>query len=284
MRNEAIPRKVDLVVLSDVHLGTYGCHANELVAYLRSINPKLLVLNGDIIDGWAFSKSYFPASHHQVLLEVMRLIARGTQVYYITGNHDEMLRKFSDMHLGHFHLVDKLVLELDGRKAWIFHGDVFDLSVNTGKWLAKIGGKSYDYLIVLNRMINWMLAKLGREKVSISKKIKASVKKAVKFAGDFEQIAAKHAIEQGYDFVVCGHIHQAQIREISTTEGSVTYLNSGDWVENLTALEYNKGEWKLYHYELEMQQLLNQLLPEKNFDKKEINALYPSASLILNTI
>ena len=284
MRNEAIPRKVDLVVLSDVHLGTYGCHANELVAYLRSINPKLLVLNGDIIDGWAFSKSYFPASHHQVLLEVMRLIARGTQVYYITGNHDEMLRKFSDMHLGHFHLVDKLVLELDGRKAWIFHGDVFDLSVNTGKWLAKIGGKSYDYLILLNRMINWMLAKLGREKVSISKKIKASVKKAVKFAGDFEQIAAKHAIEQGYDFVVCGHIHQAQIREISTTEGSVTYLNSGDWVENLTALEYNKGEWKLYHYELEMQQLLNQLLPEKYFDKKEINALYPSASLILNTI
>ncbi|MFM2284967.1 MAG: hypothetical protein RLZZ543_464 [Bacteroidota bacterium] len=283
MRNKAIPRKVDLVVLSDVHLGTYGCHANELVAYLRSIDPKLLVLNGDIIDGWAFSKSYFPAAHHQVLLEVMRLLANGTHVYYITGNHDEMLRKFSDMNLGHFHLVDKLVLELDGRKAWIFHGDVFDLSVNTGKWLAKIGGKSYDYLILLNRFINWMLAKLGREKVSISKKIKASVKKAVKFAGDFEQIAAKHAIEQGYDYVVCGHIHQAQIREIENENGKVMYLNSGDWVENLTALEYNKGEWKLYQYELEMQQLLNQLLPEKNFEKKDFSSFIQSQSLILNT-
>ncbi|MEZ5172001.1 MAG: UDP-2,3-diacylglucosamine diphosphatase [Bacteroidia bacterium] len=207
-------RPVDLVVISDVHLGTYGCHATELVSYLRSIKPGVLVLNGDIIDGWAFSKRYFPAAHHQVLLEVMRLLSKGTLVYYLTGNHDEMLRRFSDLELGDFHLADKLVLEIDGKRAWIFHGDIFDLSVNTGKWLAKIAGKSYDYLILFNRAVNWMLEKMGREKVSISRKIKAGVKQAVKYVGDFEEIAAKHAVEQNYDYVICGHIHQPQHREI----------------------------------------------------------------------
>jgi UDP-2,3-diacylglucosamine pyrophosphatase LpxH len=260
--NQNSIRKVDLVIISDVHLGTYGCHANELVHYLRSIKPKTLVLNGDIIDGWAFSKSYFPAAHHQVLLEIMRHITGGCKVFYLTGNHDEMLRKFSDLNIGQFHLVDKLVLKLDGKRAWIFHGDVFDLSVNTGKWLARIGGKSYDYLIVLNRMINWVLMKMGKEKVSISKKIKASVKKAVSFVSDFEDIAAKHAIEQGYDYVVCGHIHQAQKREITNEKGSVLYLNSGDWVESLTALEYNKGDWRIFFYDLELENILKDATQE----------------------
>jgi UDP-2,3-diacylglucosamine pyrophosphatase LpxH len=271
--NQNSIRKVDLVIISDVHLGTYGCHANELVNYLRSIKPNTLVLNGDIIDGWAFSKSYFPAAHHQVLLEIMRHITGGCKVFYLTGNHDEMLRKFSDLNIGQFHLVDKLVLKLDGKRAWIFHGDVFDLSVNTGKWLARIGGKSYDYLIVLNRMINWALMKMGKEKVSISKKIKASVKKAVSFVSDFEDIAANHAIEQGYDYVICGHIHQAQKREITTEKGSVLYLNSGDWVESLTALEYNKGDWRIFVYDLDLENILKDA-------KQEIASNLP-AELIL---
>ena len=125
-------RKVDLVVISDVHLGTYGCHAKELTEYLKSIQPNILVLNGDIIDGWAFSKSYFPGSHHQVLLEIMNLLSLGTIVYYITGNHDEVLRKFSDLNLGNFNLVDKLVLQLDGKRAWIFHGDILFVTVLIG--------------------------------------------------------------------------------------------------------------------------------------------------------
>lgn len=264
-------RKLDLVVLSDVHLGTYGCHANELVAYLRSIKPEILILNGDIIDGWAFSKRYFPHSHHQVILEFMRLLSEGTRVYYLTGNHDEMLRKFSDLTLGEFQLIDKLILNLDGKKAWFFHGDVFDLSVNNGKWLAKIGGKSYDYLILLNRAINWILERFGKDKVSVSKKIKSGVKKAVKFVNDFEEIAATHAIEQGYDFVVCGHIHQAQNRIISKNGKQVRYLNSGDWVENLSALEYQKGQWNIYKYEDEMTDLLNQLMPLNAEKKKLVN-------------
>ena len=180
------------------------------------------------------------------------------------------------------------MLELDGRKAWIFHGDVFDLSVNTGKWLAKIAGKSYDYLILFNRAINWILEKFGQEKVSISKKIKASVKKAVKYVGDFEEIAAQHAIEQGYDFVICGHIHQPQHRIIEQNGKKVTYLNSGDWIENLTSLEYNHGEWTVYRYDEEMQVLLNQLLPSipSQPAKEQITfSLHqPQVTLKLNTI
>jgi len=232
------PRIVDSAVISDVHLGTYGCHAFELTQYLRRIKPGILVLNGDIIDGWQFSKRYWPAAHHQVIMEIMRLLTEGTRVYYLTGNHDEMLRRFSDLRLANFILTDKLILEIDGKKAWFFHGDVFDLSVNTSKWLAKIAGKSYDILILMNRAINWMLGKLGRDKVSISKKIKSGVKQAVKYVSDFEEIAANHAIDQGYDYVICGHIHQPGIRTVKTEKGETIYMNSGDWVENLTAFDY----------------------------------------------
>jgi len=255
-------RSPDVVVISDVHLGTYGCHARELVRYLKSIRPRILILNGDIIDGWQFSKRYWPAAHNQVVMEVMRLMTDGTVVYYLSGNHDEMLRKFSEVHLGNFHLADKLILEIDGKKAWIFHGDVFDLSVNTSKWLAKLAGKSYDYLILLNRAVNWMLVKMGREKVSVSKKIKAGVKKAVKYISDFEEIAGKHAVEQGYDYVVCGHIHQPANRIMEVDGKEVHYLNSGDWVENLTALEYSNGVWKIFEYK-NMQKSTDTPLPKR---------------------
>ena len=119
-------RNPDVVVLSDIHLGTYGCHATELVNYLQSVTPGLLILNGDIIDGWQFSKRYFPASHLQVIKEILNLLSKGTRVIYITGNHDEMLRRYSGIDIGNFQLADKLVMEIDGKMTWIFHGDVFD--------------------------------------------------------------------------------------------------------------------------------------------------------------
>ncbi|WP_256003638.1 UDP-2,3-diacylglucosamine diphosphatase [Pedobacter deserti] len=241
-------REVDLAVISDVHLGTYGCHAKELLNYLKSIKPKALILNGDIIDIWQFSKSYFPESHMKVIRRIMKFSTEGVPVYYLTGNHDEMLRKFSDLSIGSFLLTDKLVLELDGKKAWFFHGDVFDVTMQHSKWLAKLGAIGYDTLILINSLANWMLTLLKREKMSFSKKIKASFKDAVKFINDFETTAAELAIDKGYSYVVCGHIHQPEIREIATDQGSVCYLNSGDWVENLTALEYHQGAWSLYKY------------------------------------
>jgi len=244
-----LKRKVELVILSDVHLGTYGAHAKELVNYLQSIKPKTLVLNGDIIDIWQFRKRYFPKSHLQVIKKIISLAAKGTKVYYITGNHDEKLRKFSPVELGNIAVIDKLVLNLDGKKAWIFHGDVFDASIQHTKWIAKLGGWGYDFLIVLNSFINWCLVSLGRPKYSLSKKIKNSVKKAVSFVSNFEETAAELAIENKFDYVICGHIHQPQMRKVENGNGSCLYLNSGDWIENLTALEYHNKTWSLMEYE-----------------------------------
>ena len=272
-------RKVEVVVLSDVHLGTFGCHAKELMNYLSSVKPKILVLNGDIIDIWQFRKSYFPKQHLRVIRKILDLASKGTKVYYITGNHDELLRKFSDTVMGNFTILDKLVLELDEKKAWIFHGDVFDVSVQHSKWIAKLGGLGYDYLILLNRFVNWCLSKMGREPYSFSKKIKASVKKAVKHISDFETTATDLAIEKNYDYVICGHIHEPKILEKTNKNGSTLYLNSGDWVENLTALEYNRKRWKLYRYAdtnyteeedlFEMENAIsNQLIASVVFSKK----------------
>lgn len=239
-------RKVEVAVISDVHLGTYGCHAKELLDYMTSIKPKTLILNGDIIDIWQFRKSYFPQSHLKIIKKIISLSTKGTKIYYLTGNHDELLRKFTDLHLGNVSLLNKLVLNLDGKKAWVFHGDVFDASINHAKWLAKLGGWGYDFLILLNRFVNWVLAKFKKEPYSLSKKIKDNVKTAIKFITNFETICTDLAIEKKYDFVICGHIHEPKIKTFTTDKGTTTYLNSGDWVENLTALEYNNKAWKLY--------------------------------------
>ncbi|KAB2817764.1 UDP-2,3-diacylglucosamine diphosphatase [Phaeocystidibacter marisrubri] len=243
-------RIVDTVVISDVHLGTYGCHAKELHQYLRSIKPRTLVLNGDIIDIWNFRKRYFPKSHLRILKRLLHMASKGTDVYYLTGNHDELLRRFADYDLGKIHLRNKLVLEKDGSKMWIFHGDIFDASIQNARWLAKLGGWGYDMLILINRWMNYALEKMGREKYSLSKKIKNSVKKAVKYITDFEDAAAELAVDQGYDYVICGHIHQPQMREVETKNGKTMYLNSGDWVENCTALEYNEGKWTMYQHDM----------------------------------
>lgn len=241
-------RNVRVAVVSDVHLGTYGCRAKELVQYLKSIKPEILVLNGDIIDMWQFSKRYWPRSHMKVVKHIINLLSKGTRVYYVTGNHDELLRKFVGFELGSLEIVNKIVLELDGKKAWIFHGDVFDVTMQHSKWLAKLGAIGYDTLIVINAVVNFLSEKLGRGRVSFSKKIKNSVKGAVKFVNAFEETAADIAISNGYDYVVCGHIHTPEIRTVAMNNGEVMYLNSGDWIESLSALEYHDGSWRLYKY------------------------------------
>lgn len=241
-------RKIEVAVISDVHLGTYGCHAKQLLTYLNSIQPKKLILNGDIIDIWQFSKRYFPKSHLKIIKKIMNMSANGVEIIYITGNHDEMLRKFSDMTIGNISIVDKLVLNLDGKKGWFFHGDIFDISIQNAKWLAKLGGYGYDLLILINRLTNWMLERLGKEKLSLSKKIKNGVKGAVKFINDYENVISDLAIKNGYDYVVCGHIHQPKMEYKENKFGKTLYLNSGDWVENFTALEYQFKRWKTYVY------------------------------------
>lgn len=243
-------RHLDVVVLSDIHLGTYGCRAKELLNYLRSIQPDMLILNGDIIDGWQFSKRFFPSSHMQVIRELMQFITNGSRVVYITGNHDEMMRKYTDLHIGQFTLVDKMVLEIDQKMTWIFHGDVFDNTTQgSARMIAKLGSNGYGLLILFNRMVNALLGFIGREKISISKKIMEGVNKAVAKVNDLEQIASTLAIKKNYDYVICGHIHQPALHTIENTDGKVIYMNSGDWVEHMTALEYENKNWRLFEYQ-----------------------------------
>ena len=278
-------RYVDVVVMSDLHLGTYGCHASEIVNYLKSISPRILVLNGDIIDGWQFNKRYFPVTHIQVIKEIMSLLSKGTRVIYITGNHDEMLRRYSDIEMGNFQLTDKMVMEINGKMTWIFHGDVFDATTKgSAKLLAKLGGHGYDLLILINSFINWCLKLAGREKMSFSKRVKNSVKKAVSWIADFEQTAAELAIEKKYDYVICGHIHQPQQRIIETKEGKVTYLNSGDWIENLTSLEYSNNEWKIYHYDEKEYEAQKAAVVKMEKKLPELNVLTSEVAMFITSL
>ncbi len=268
-----VKRKVDILVISDTHLGTYGCHADQLHDYLKSIDTKILILNGDIIDIWNFSKSYFPKSHMQVLRQILKMTEKGTKTYYITGNHDEALRKYSGTVLGNLVLDDKLILDIDGKKIWVFHGDIFDAT--TQGWariIAKLGGKGYDILIWINRLVNHILQYFGKEKISLSKRVKSGVKKAVSWISNFESTAATLAIDQNFDIVICGHIHQPQNKWVYSDHGRVLYLNSGDWVENCTALEYSDNNWTLYKHPVGPPDLVhNEIINADADDEEEKN-------------
>ncbi len=242
-------REIEVAVISDVHLGTVGCRANEVLEYLKNINPKTLVLNGDIIDVWQFKKKFWPSSHTKVLKEILNLASKGTDIHFLPGNHDEVFRRFVGYKVGNISIENKLILELGGKKAWFFHGDVFDVTMQHSRWLTKLGSVSYDLLIWFNHKVNNLLEVVGKERISFSKKIKNGVKSAVKYINQFENLCADIAVSKGYDFVVCGHIHQPEIRKIVSEKGTVTYLNSGDWIENLTSLEYNNGVWNIKHFE-----------------------------------
>ncbi len=272
-----IKRKIEIAVISDVHLGTYGCHAKHLLTYLNSIEPKKLILNGDIIDVWQFSKRYFPKSHLKVIKKIMDMAANGVEIIYITGNHDEMLRKFSNTTIGNISIVDKMILDLDGKKGWFFHGDVFDVSIQNAKWLAKLGGYGYDLLTLLNRAYNWYLEKRGKERYSLSKKVKNGVKGAIKYVNDYEKVITDLAIENGYDYVVCGHIHQPKMEYIENKHGKTMYLNSGDWVENFTALEYQFKRWKIYNFNNDK---LAPFILDEDFDNMEVKDLIAAITIV----
>ena len=156
-------RELEIVVISDIHLGTYGCHAEELNQYLKSINPKKIILLGDIFDLYLFDQKFFKGPQIEFLRIILGMINAGVDVYYLTGNHDEFLRGFEEFNLQNFHKLDKLVLEIGGKRYWFFHGDIFDLSVRgkLGKFATLVGGRAYDFIIVLNKWINILLKKVG---------------------------------------------------------------------------------------------------------------------------
>ena len=222
------------IFLSDIHLGTRGCQADRLLSFLKQHSCDRLYLVGDIIDGWRMkSQMYWPQSHSNVLRRFLTLTKRGTEVIYVTGNHDEFLRKYSDMAIGNLHLVDRFEHRAaTGERLLVVHGDEFDVITRYHRWVAFLGDIGYTMLLELNRHFNRARSRLGLGYWSLSAWIKRRVKRAVSFIGEFEEAIVHQCRKEGYDGVICGHIHHAEIRDLDGTR----YLNCGDWVESCTAL------------------------------------------------
>ncbi len=247
------PRKTHFrtIFLSDIHLGTRGCRAELLLEFLKQHTCDELYLVGDIIDGWRLrSGFYWPQTHTNVMRRFLTLSKRGTQVTYVTGNHDEFLRKYSDMEIGNIRVVDEAVHKTaDGRRLLVVHGDEYDIITRYHAWVAFLGSLGYGALLALNGHLNRFRTTLGFGYWSLSAWVKYRVKRAVSFVSGFEEAVSQHCRQRGFDGVICGHIHHAEI----TDYDDVRYMNCGDWVESCTALvEDDAGVFSLIRWADEM--------------------------------
>ena len=239
------------VFISDLHLGTPGCQAEALLDFLKSHTSDTLYLVGDIVDGWQLRRKwYWPQAHNDVVQKLLRRVRKGSRVVYIPGNHDEFARDFVEHHFGGIEVLEEASHTLlDGRKLWLIHGDYFDAVVQYAKWLAYVGDSLYELTLRLNRHFNRLRAKFGLRYWSLSAYLKGKVKKALNFVTDFENAVANEALKRGYQGVVCGHIHRAEIRIIN----GVLYCNDGDWVESRSALvEHLDGHLELIVWDQEL--------------------------------
>ncbi|RXZ44768.1 UDP-2,3-diacylglucosamine diphosphatase [Crenobacter cavernae] len=234
IRDFAPPPRYRTLWISDVHLGTSGCRAEQLLDFLRHHDSDTLYLVGDIVDGWQLKRSWqWKQSHNDVVQKVLRKARKGTRVVYIPGNHDEAARPYCGLDFGGIAIRDEAEHRTaDGRRLLVIHGDAFDGVIQYAKWLAYLGDSLYTAILQLNRGFNWVRMHCGLPYWSLSQYLKHKVKNAVNFISQFEAVLANEARRRGFDGVVCGHIHKAEIRDID----GVLYANSGDWVESLTAL------------------------------------------------
>jgi UDP-2,3-diacylglucosamine pyrophosphatase LpxH len=240
--------KYRTISISDVHLGSRGCKAELLKNFLKHNTADHLYLVGDIVDGWRLSQSwYWPESHSDIIRKILKIAKKGTQVVYVIGNHDEVLRKW--LHfipvLGNLTVVNRCEhVGIDGNRYLIVHGDMFDslMHASSGRWLMHIGDRLYDIIIKLNDYHAVVRSRLGLPYWSMSKWIKHNTKQAVAYILNFERLLANYCQSKGYQGIICGHIHTAEIRDI---EG-IVYMNDGDWVESCTALvEHWDGRWEI---------------------------------------
>jgi UDP-2,3-diacylglucosamine pyrophosphatase LpxH len=241
-------REIEVAVISDIHLATHAYKPKKVLKYLKSIQPKTLVLNGDIIDSWRFSRNYFPKPQLKIIRQLIKMMEKGVQVFYVTGNHDEFLRKFSQTQIGNLRIVNQLILDLDGSKTWIFHGDIFDRVIHQTKWLAKLGAATYGMLSILNQYVNRCLTTIGKPEIIIYKSIKKYTAREKINPSSFESAIGNSAFQQGYQTVICGHTHTPKEKQLTISSQKIQYLNCGDWVEHFTAAEYYDGEWRLYYH------------------------------------
>ena len=236
--------------ISDVHLGSKGCQAEALLEFLKYNTADTLYLVGDIIDGWRLRKKWFwPQSHTNVIESILSAAKKGTDVYYIAGNHDEFLRGFLrfGFTFGEVKLSNREThIGADGKHYLVVHGDMFDgLMRADRKWIMHLGDNAYNLLLWINTKLNFVRRKLGLEYWSLSKSLKTRTKRAMNFIHSFEEQVADYCARKDYDGAICGHIHVAEMRDIN----GITYMNDGDWVESCTALaEHADGRWEILHH------------------------------------
>jgi UDP-2,3-diacylglucosamine pyrophosphatase LpxH len=241
--------KYKSIFISDVHLGTRGCQADALCVFLKNNTSENLFLVGDMLDGWRLKKRwYFPQSHANVIRRILTAAKRGSRVEYILGNHDEAGRKFLnfDISFGNIKVSNRQdYIGLDGKRYLVIHGDFFDVLMHDKKWLMHIGDTLYDAMIYANVQFNRVRSLFGMDYWSLSKYLKQNTKHALNFINRYEEHLADYCKQHGYDGIICGHIHHAEIKEIN----GVIYMNDGDWVESATALvEHFDGRWEIVHY------------------------------------
>ena len=236
------------IFISDVHLGTQGCQAESLLDFLRENDCEHMYLIGDIVDGWQLRRKWFwPQAHNDVIQKLLRMARKGCHVVYVPGNHDEFARNFVQHHFGGVEVLKETThTTASGKVLWLIHGDFYDAVVKYAKWLAYVGDYLYELTLKLNRYYNLLRAKLGLPYWSLSAFLKHKVKQAVGFINEFEVAVAKEAKRRGYQGVVCGHIHHAEIRDID----GILYCNDGDWVESRTALvEHMDGRLEIVYWD-----------------------------------
>jgi UDP-2,3-diacylglucosamine pyrophosphatase LpxH len=235
------------LIVSDVHLGTKGSKAKEIARFLKQFHCDNLILNGDIIDGWQLKKSgSWKRKHTRFFNRVLKMMEnQSTNVYYLRGNHDDFLDQILPLQIGRLQILADMTYESKGKTYFITHGDVFDSITTNLRWIAYLGDVGYTFLLWLNRVVNYYRYKKGLPYFSLSQFVKGKVKQAVSYVDDYETELAKMAKAKGCDGIICGHIHKAENRMID----GIHYLNSGDWVETMSALaEDHEGNWELIYF------------------------------------
>jgi UDP-2,3-diacylglucosamine pyrophosphatase LpxH len=246
--DESAACKIRTLFLSDVHLGSRACRAEDLLSFLKEYDPEHVFLIGDIVDFWAMSRGiYWPAAHNTVVQKILKKARHGTKVTLIPGNHDEVLREYEGGNFGNVAIMRECVhVATDGRRYVLLHGDEYDQVTTCHRWVSVLGDVSYSVLVHLNRLLSWVRRKIGVSgHWSLADCAKRNVLRAVSFISDFEHAVVRQARRRGFDGVICGHIHTPTIKRID----GVTYINCGDWVDSCTAIvEYYDGRMQLVRW------------------------------------
>ena len=249
-------KKIKTLFISDVHLGSRHSSTQNLLDFLTLVKkehaPDKLYIIGDFIDGWKLQRNwYWNNESNLVIRKIFSFLRTGTEVFYIAGNHDEFLRTFiDDFHIGDFgsiHIGNEFIHEtVDGKKLMIIHGDIFDVATKYAKWLCFVGMSGYDFLLSMNKIVKRVCKFFGFKQWSLSKAIKANVKQAISFIGNFEKCLVDYGKQKKCDGCICGHIHTAAMKQLTN---DFIYANTGDWVESCTAIyEDQYGKLHLYHH------------------------------------